>query len=1501
MSRRSLAVLAAISMVFSVFALTPAGAAPLDPTDLQAADAVVASENPFKGLSAGTFVVSLDDPAVALYEGGIGNLRATSTRGEAQLDVTAAAATAYRSHLEGQHNKLIDRLNRDLGRTVSVEYQYFNAFNGIAVHLSPAEAARVLKMPGVSSVQADTMHHIDTDAGPGWIGAPSIWDGSATGVGTRGEGIVVGILDTGINPENPSFADVGGDGYDHTNPFGAGNYVGVCNPAEADYQPGFVCNDKLIGAWNMTVLAGPTDDDGHGSHTASTSAGNVVDATVVAPTKTIDKGLSGVAPHANIIAYDVCTPSGCSGAAIIGGIDQAIADGVDVINYSIGSDTPTDPWSQDSQLGFLAAREAGIFVAHSAGNEGPEAATSGSPNAPWMTHVAATTHTRKFTNSAQDFTGGDSALADIEGVGFAGGYGPAPIVYAGDYPSALTAAPELCGVGSLGDEVSPWPAGTFTNEIVVCDRGTFGRVEKGTNALAAGAAGMILADNGAGLVGDPHDLPAVHISQSDGQLLKDWLAAGSDHMGTIGGAVESISDANADILAGFSSRGPNSGVDMVIPSISAPGVDIIAAHGTGGDIIWDFLSGTSMASPHIAGSAALLMALNPTWTPAEVQSAMMLTASQTVLIEDGVTPGTPFDRGNGRIDLHAAANSGLVMSETIDNYVDANPATGGDVGAINLASMANSACVLSCSWTRTVTATTTAAWTASGIGHDGLVVAVSPENFSLVEGETQEITITADVTDVAAGGHVFGYLVLEAAGGSAGDGVPAATMPIAVQATTGDIPAGVHIWTRRDAGSWQVDDLTALEITDLTVEVDGLTIGEQDNAAIPGDSNNGDVFDDVTDGTYLKLVDVPAGATNIISEVLASESPDLDMFLGYDLNNDGIPTPNELGCVSASGTALESCEFQNPPAGQWWVLIQNWSPSAPDAVDAFTLSTAVLDGTDEGNMWIDGPGAVGQLDPFSVRVFWDEPAMESGDRLYGSFSLGTDAGNAGNLGTVAVVIERHPDDVTKTASTDMAMAGDTVTYEITVEPNVTHEDLAYTITDTIPEGMTYVDGSATSGATVTDGVLSWAGTMPSPALAEGSYVATTNAADASCDTPFGGGYVNLEDFGILADPGVVGDTVAFTAFASGDPVAFYGDSFAGVGFTDDGFAIFDAATHYAGAPWVPQTLPDPTAPNNVAASFWQDFEIFYDAATNTGVSLATSGAPGGLVVIEFDGVQLFGGSELIMDMEIFVTRAVDNAPGAYEIVYAYDNVAASVPGTIGVENADGSGAATVDSGAAADGSVVCFDWTGPSLDAVVISYDVTVDDFSSPSTVTNEVVSDTDNPGSQPTTTSVDVDLVDAPAAALGASVAQLSDWVNNPPADLSAVDLEHVTAAHGFLVSAMTADRWVNDTTLDATNGRAVFTDLRRAVRELQKMSKGTSIYVAKNGIKRDLVGISGHIAHMAHDAAVAAGADQADLDRAAFKMAKADKRESKRMWRKSVKSSKQAWVASIQHLLGA
>ncbi|MEE8331674.1 MAG: S8 family serine peptidase [Acidimicrobiia bacterium] len=1269
----------------------------------------------------GLYLIRLNDAPLATYEGGANGLAATSplTTGARSLNAQSDASQRYVDYLRGQQDSSLSAMETAVGHSLDVVYRYVAGNNGFAVRLSPAEASEIAKMREVAFVQRDFERELHTDNGPAWIGAAGLWGTDC--VDNCGEGRVVGVIDTGINPLNPSFADIGGDGYDHTNPNGAGVYVGVCDSADPSYDPTFPCNDKLIGAHGYATVNGgdPTDYDGHGSHTASTAAGNKLTAVTVTGNDTgaaggpqsITRDIAGVAPHANVIAYAAC----CTGAALTAAIDDAILDGVDSINYSIGSDGASNLWEDFDTVGYLNARAAGIFVATSAGNNGPGADTVGSPaDAPWLTAVGASTHDRALPNTLGSMVGGDTTPpADIEGKGFTVGYGPAPIVYAGDFPNANDPG------GDPAQCLEPYPAGTWTGgEIVVCDRGTIARVDKGANVLAGGAEGFVLAnDPGSGdeKIGDAHFLPGVHITFDDGVVLEAWLASGTGHMATISGATLDVDPLNGDTMAAFSSRGANRAIDTITPMVTAPGVDIIAADGIGGVVSHGFNSGTSMASPHVAGAGALMMNEHPGWSPAQIQSALMTTATTTLFKEDGVTAADPFDMGSGRLDLAAATSAGLVFGESIANYEAADPSLGGDPKTLNLASMANSQCLLECSFTRTVENVTggSETWTASVSGLP--VITVTPPAFTIADGVTQDIDIDVDVSALPSGTWTFGEVVLTPTG--AGSDIK---LPLAVTPSTGVFPEHVDVWTRRDAGSQLLEDLTAIEITDLTIETTGLTIGTQEVLSLSVDPTNGDPYDNLDDGTtHSVVVSVPAGATRLVAQTFDSEAPDVDLFVGTG----STPGAATEVCVSATGSAAEYCDIADPAAGDWWILVQNWEESGTPP-DAITFDYAVVAG-DAGNMTVTGPAAVPEATPYDLTVAWNEPALEAGDRAYGSFTLGSSAAAPGNIGQITVDVERHPNDVTKTVTPDSGDVGDTLTYEVTIESNVTHADQDYTITDTLPEGLTYVDGSATNGATHDGGVVTWSGTQVVPAP---GYEVSTPATNPFCDTGFGG-YVDLEDLAsFLTDPGIVGDTVTFNAFGGQDGIDFFGTDYAGLDLADDGFAIFDAGTHYAGAPWLAQTLPNADPPNNVAAGFWQDFELFYDAPSNQGVTLATAGP--GVSIVEYDNLELFGGSPPVLDMNIVVWGVVD--PDFPEIIFAYDNIDQGLvdafgPSTIGVENAAGDTATAFANfelltGVLADGDQICFDLV-PSGDPITFSYDVTVDEDAQGPTLTNEVTS----------------------------------------------------------------------------------------------------------------------------------------------------------------------------------
>lgn len=736
------------------------------------------------------YIVRLRDPSLAKYKGGVAGLSATNPEslGQKRLNVNSKASIDYREFLVSKQSDLVAHCEESFARDIAVKRKFQHILNGVVMELTADEAKMIAQLPDVLSVQQERMELPMTDVGPKWVGAETIYNGSAFFPGTKGEGAVVAVLDTGINSDHPSFADIGGDGYDHTNPLGSGNYI---PGSHCDANPDF-CNDKLIGAWDMVQdpvndPTAPEDSDGHGSHTASTAAGNMIaDATLSAPTADFVTRIGGVAPHANIIAYDVCVNT-CPGSALLGALEQvvidaaALPDGIHALNYSISGGG--DPYNDAVEMAFLNVTAAGILVVASAGNSGPGPATTGH-NSPWVNTSAAMTHNRRIVNSVTGLSSDDSPLADIEGLGFTASYGPATIINSADLEADFPGS-TLCGLGALGDFNPPWPAGTFNGEIVACTRGTFGRVEKGANVLAAGAGGYILMDNGGGIVGDPHVLPGVHISQDDGAVLADWIANNDNPMGSISGFSLDLDKSNGDLMAGFSSRGPNSTLEVIKPDLGSPGVSIFAAvnsSDTSTPPEYGFLSGTSMSSPHNAGGGALV-AVATDWNPYEIKSALMMTANtKNMYKEDGVTPVDHFDVGAGRMNLKKVLRAGLVLDETPENFANADPALGGDPKTLNIASMQNNACVGTCTWTRTVTNSSDmpGAWRIRGGSlTDGMSVSVSPGQIELAPGESASIDITAN-TATAPDGWSFGGIKLTPTNKRFVD----LTMPVAAQAAS---------------------------------------------------------------------------------------------------------------------------------------------------------------------------------------------------------------------------------------------------------------------------------------------------------------------------------------------------------------------------------------------------------------------------------------------------------------------------------------------------------------------------------------------------------------------------------------------------------------------------------------------------------------------------------------------------------------------------------------------
>jgi subtilisin family serine protease len=611
-------------------------------------------------------VVRLSGDSLSSYEGTIAGLAATSPRrtGAKKLDARSSDGRRYRQYLATQREAFKGRLRGALA-SARVVHEYDAAMHGVALVVPDDQISALAAVPGVEGVYEDRILQPDTDTSPGFIGAPVLWN-QLGGQSNAGENVVVGMLDTGIWPEHPSFADPDPSGKPYS-PFIHGTPIpcqfGSAVPGDAP----FTCNNKLVGAraflTTYQAVVGLTagefpsarDDEGHGTHTSSTAAGNGgVHASIFGrPFGTV----SGIAPRAKLIAYKVCAAEGCFGSDSAAAVNQAILDNVDVINFSIGGGAT--PYSDPVSLAFFGAVNSGVFVAASAGNSGPGANTTDHVE-PWTMTVAASTTNRQF-ESVLSVTAAGAAPLTLRGASVTPGLSaPAPIVVPAD---------TLCQ--------APFPPNSVTGKVVLCQRGVNARVEKSFNVKQGGAAGMILYNvTHDGLATDNHFVPSVHLEDTEGTQLKAFLTANPAASAAFSGG--SAAPAQGDVMASFSSRGgPGLTLGISKPDLTAPGVQILAgntAHPSGLEAgppgeLFQAIQGTSMSSPHIAGSAALLVALHPTWTPGQIKSALMMTATPSVVKEDGTTPANPFDFGSGRVDLAEAADPGFVIADAPANFI----------------------------------------------------------------------------------------------------------------------------------------------------------------------------------------------------------------------------------------------------------------------------------------------------------------------------------------------------------------------------------------------------------------------------------------------------------------------------------------------------------------------------------------------------------------------------------------------------------------------------------------------------------------------------------------------------------------------------------------------------------------------------------------------------------------------------------------------------------------
>ena len=687
-------------------------------------------------------------------------------------DPDSAIVDEYEAELEAEKVEVLRNAGID-PRALVASFEY--AANGFSAALTQAEAESLASQKGVLSVQRDELHQLHTSDSPQFLGLDD--RGGAWDTGYTGAGVVVGVIDSGIWPEHPSFAarsDLGAapialDTID-LDPDPAVEALSTgCDFGDTAHNQddvAFTCNNKLIGARDMRLLyeefigsetyATARDYDGHGTHTASTAIGNPeVEASI------FDREfgeISGIAPDAHVVAYSACGNLGCFGGDLAAAIDRAVADGVDVINYSIGSSTPGLTGPDD--IAFLFAADAGVFVATSAGNTGPGASSIGSPaSAPWVTTVGASLQKKSYV--AEALAGGSDE----------------PRVRGASITSETDGQLSFVDAANHGNELcDPEVAfsGDIAGKVVLCLRGGPARVEKSRAVFEAGGAGMVLynPDDVQDLLTDNHWVPSVHTNFTDGSALKQYIADNGAR------ATVEITDGQEEPrrgnrMAAFSSRGPlgaGASDDIIKPDVTAPGVQILAGNsltptlGVPGEL-FQSISGTSMSSPHVAGLLALLKQAHPAWTPAMAKSALMTTARQNIRKEDGTTGADAFDFGSGHVDPSGRAsaegslfNPGLVYDAGLFDYlgflcdaapqifVDAAATCGGlaDAGIpivatnLNYPSIAVSELPGAKTILRTVTNVSgvTETYRARVEEPPGYEVAVAPDRFTLDPGES---------------------------------------------------------------------------------------------------------------------------------------------------------------------------------------------------------------------------------------------------------------------------------------------------------------------------------------------------------------------------------------------------------------------------------------------------------------------------------------------------------------------------------------------------------------------------------------------------------------------------------------------------------------------------------------------------------------------------------------------------------------------------------------------